>query len=773
MKFFFIIFLTFIITSTYADNKWLQHYNPVWTTQSRNSSESMPCGGGDIGMNVWVENDEVLFYISRSGIFDENNVFPKLGRVRLSFSPNPFKGASFQQELKLEKGYIEIQAKKGNQHTTIQLWANIYTPVIEVSIQSNQELTFYATYENWRNTPLVWNLPGQERASIAFRDAPMKAVIQPDSIMFHDQGVLWYHQNQKWTLFDITVNQEALARIKDKLWNPLKYLTFGGYMEGKDLVKDQITRGHYIDTPYQGFRLKSKSPQKKHLLNIYCHTEQTPHITTWKSHLFQLQNSFIAKANMEKERSQKWWQDFWNRSHIIINPDSATKESQSWQVGRNYQLFRYQLGCNAYGKSPTKFNGGLFTFDPSLVDPKYPFTPDHRDWGGGTHTAQNQRLVYWPMLKNGDTDLLESQLNFYLNALPNAEARVKHYWGHEGACFTEQIEWFGLPMVASYGWNRPPFLHPGIQDNMWIDYEWDTVLEFCKMALDMYFYTQKDINKYIPLIEKCLLFFDKHYQYLAAQRSRTFLDGNGKLILYPSTGCETYKMAYNASNTIAALKSVTTSLLNLPDNYLTQEKRKYWKEFLNRIPEIPLRECNGHITIAPAVTWQRINNIEIPQLYPVFPWGLYGIGLPNLDIAINTWKYGVDTPEQKHYISWHQDAIFCARLGLTEEAKSITLKKMTDSNRRFPTFWGPGHDWVPDHNWGGSGMIGVQEMLLQSVGDKIYLFPAWPQEWDVDFKLHAPHNTIIECRLEKGNINYLRVTPKEREKDIILILGRK
>lgn len=773
MKFFFIIFLTFIITSTYADNKWLQHYNPVWTTQSRNSSESMPCGGGDIGMNVWVENDEVLFYISRSGIFDENNVFPKLGRIRLSLSPNPFKGASFQQELKLEKGYIEIQAKKGNQHTTIQLWTNIYTPVIEVSIQSNQELTFYATYENWRNTPLVWNLPGQERASIAFRDAPMKAVIQPDSIMFHDQGVLWYHQNQKWTLFDITVNQEALARIKDKLWNPLKYLTFGGYMEGKDLVKDQIVRGHYIDTPYQGYRLKSKRPQKKHLLNIYCHTEQTPHITTWKSHLFQLQNSFIAKANIEKDRSQKWWQEFWNRSHIIINPDSATKESQSWQVGRNYQLFRYQLGCNAYGKSPTKFNGGLFTFDPSLVDPKYPFTPDHRDWGGGTHTAQNQRLVYWPMLKNGDTDLLESQLNFYLNALPNAEARVKHYWGHEGACFTEQIEWFGLPMVASYGWNRPPFLHPGIQDNMWIDYEWDTVLEFCKMALDMYFYTQKDINKYIPLIEKCLLFFDKHYQYLAAQRNRTFLDGNGKLILYPSTGCETYKMAYNASNTIAALKSVTTSLLNLPDNYLTQEKRKYWKEFLNRIPEIPLRECNGHITIAPAVTWQRINNIEIPQLYPVFPWGLYGIGLPNLDIAINTWKYGVDTPEQKHYISWHQDAIFCARLGLTEEAKSITLKKMTDSNRRFPTFWGPGHDWVPDHNWGGSGMIGVQEMLLQSVGDKIYLFPAWPQEWDVDFKLHAPHNTIIECRLEKGNINYLKVTPKEREKDIILILGRK
>ena len=29
-----------------------------WTTPSKNSSESMPCGGGDIGMNVWVENGD-------------------------------------------------------------------------------------------------------------------------------------------------------------------------------------------------------------------------------------------------------------------------------------------------------------------------------------------------------------------------------------------------------------------------------------------------------------------------------------------------------------------------------------------------------------------------------------------------------------------------------------------------------------------------------------------------------------------------------------------
>src|SRR6476659_6924089 len=88
--------------STSAQNKTeLDKNNITWTTQSKNSSESMPCGGGDIGLNVWVENNELLFYIARSGTFDETNALLKLGRVRVKLSPNPFEGNSFQQQLVL------------------------------------------------------------------------------------------------------------------------------------------------------------------------------------------------------------------------------------------------------------------------------------------------------------------------------------------------------------------------------------------------------------------------------------------------------------------------------------------------------------------------------------------------------------------------------------------------------------------------------------------------------------------------------------------------
>ncbi len=87
-----------------------ESYNPVWTTQSKNASESMPCGGGSIGLNVWVENNDLLIYISKSDAFEENNTLNKLGRLRISISPNPFENAGFRQELKLNDGYISINS---------------------------------------------------------------------------------------------------------------------------------------------------------------------------------------------------------------------------------------------------------------------------------------------------------------------------------------------------------------------------------------------------------------------------------------------------------------------------------------------------------------------------------------------------------------------------------------------------------------------------------------------------------------------------------------
>ncbi|MBK0370882.1 DUF5703 domain-containing protein [Flavobacterium agrisoli] len=759
--------LFFITLLAKAQIPVLNNYNQIWSTQSNNSSESMPLGGGDIGLNVWVENNDLYFYFSRSGTFDEHNTLLKLGRVKVSLSPNPFQGnQGFRQELDLEEGCVKISQND----TKIKLWVDVFNPVIYADIESEQPVRMTVSYENWRH----FNRPSKGKANNAnsYKWAPQGEIFTfKDSVAFDKNSIQFYHKNRAETVFDVTVKQQKMESVKDQMMNPLSHLTFGGMLLGNNLKGDGTYEGKYQSTDFKGYKLSSLKASKKHDFKIVLETVQSENISTWKTNLqSRITSSSKNKTNAEKQ-TLAWWKNYWNRSFIYTQKSKVEKDSV-YQIGQNYQLFRYMLGCNAYGKYPTKFNGGLFTVDPVFTNKDLDFTPDFRNWGGGTMTQQNQRLVYFPMVKSGDFDMMKSQLDYYLRLQKNAELRSKVYWNHNGASFTEQLENFGLPNPAEYEWKRPADYDPGMEYNAWLEYEWDTVLEFCQMMLQQKEYANENIQKYNGFIISCLRFFDEHYQYLAKQRGRKALDGNGKLILFPGSGAETYKMANNANSTISALTVITENLLNFSENQLSKEEVEYLKSFQKRIPPLNFGQIENHKVLVPAKSWERINNTEVPQLYPVYPWGIYGIGKQDLQTALNTWKYDADAIKFRSHIGWKQDNIFSARLGLTPEAAKYNLLKMANSERRFPAFWGPGFDWVPDHNWGGAGMIGMQEMLLQESDGKIYLFPAWPKDWNVHFKLHATQNTTVEVELLNGELKLLKVTPKEREKDIINLLGK-
>ncbi len=747
-----------------AQNNPLANNNVIWTSQSNNSSESMPCGGGDIGLNVWVEKGEVYAYLSKSGTFDENNTLLKLGRVKLKLSPNPFEGGVFKQELVLKDGFVLISGTKGRASVQVKVWVDVFKPIVNFEVKSNVPILTEASYESWRFEDRVTK--GRENNQNSYKWAPQGEVKTfKDEVLFDGNSVEFYHQNKPNTVFDVVVKQQGLEQYASQLYNPLKNLIFGGVMHGDEMVPSGNYSGMYLNVPFKGWRLKSSRKTKSQLITVSFKTANVELFSSYLRELGMLKYKSKAAYAEAKESTKQWWNAYWNRSFIDIN----AKDSLANQVGRNYQLFRYMLGCNAFGTSPTKFNGGLFTFDPQLTDTTLKYTPDFRNWGGGTHTAQNQRLVYWPMLKSGDFEMMKSQFDFYKRILKTAELRTEAAWGHSGASFTEQIENFGLPNPAEYGWKRPPGFNKGMEYNAWLEYQWDTVLEFCLMILETERFAGKDIEEYMPLIGSCISFFKEHYLYIAKERGSKAVDANGHLILYPGSAAETYKMANNATSTIAGLQTILTRLLEREK--ITDIQRNDWKALLKMIPPLSFRAFNGHPTISPAKTWERINNVESPQLYPVFPWGMYGVGKPGLDTAINTFRYDADVLKFRSHVGWKQDNIFAARLGLTTEAANLTLQKMKDSERRFPAFWGPGFDWTPDHNWGGSGMIGLQEMLVQYDGKKIYLLPAWPKDWDVHFKLHAPYQTTVEAVVKDGKLQSLKVLPEERTKDVVNMLN--
>lgn len=706
-------------TSLYA-GKTVADYKPkdyVWTTQSQNSSGSMPCGGHDVGMNVWVENGDILFYVSKSGMLDENNTLLKAGRFRLNIKGQPFSGTDFEQRLCLDDGAIYIKGKG----ISIRLWADVYQPKVFVEMNATHKADATLSYESWRYKDRPVTKAECQQGSYKW-NIPADCTTFADSIKAAKSSIDFWHTNRSYTVFDYTVSREGLDTIKDELYNPIGGKTFGGSITMPGFKFTGTSTGTYASTDYKAWHY-SATGIRQATVSIDLYTGETA--------------STALSAKKSKAQSTKWWHQFWQRSFI-------TAEGEGAAMARNYELFRYMLGCNAYGEYPTKFNGSLFTFDPVYADPKCPFTPDFRKWGGGTMTAQNQRLVYWPMLKSGDTDMMKAQFDTYLRMLPNATRRTKFYWNHDGASFSEQIENCGLPNPTEYGKHKPGD-DPGMDRNAWLEYQWDTALEFCSMIMQAHKYSGMDIAEYEPLIRQTLIFFDEHYQYIAKKLGVKPLNADGKLMLYPSSGCETYKMAYNPSSVIAALKTVAEQWIEYKGDSLNN--------FLSRIPPIPLRTIEGDTCIAPAIVWARIQNIETPQLYPVFPWRVYGMGRDNLHIARNTYLKDPHAVEMHSTKGWKQDNIWAACLGLTDEAFKLNREKLADGPYRFPAFWNPGYDWAPDCNKGGASMIGLQEMLLQEKPDGgLLLFPAWPKNINAKFRLKATGGRTVEAEIKNGTI---------------------
>jgi hypothetical protein len=793
MKNVYLLIFIFIATATLwgSDKSSLSKYDVEWFSQSRNASESMPFGGGDIGCNAWVENNNLMLYIQRSGCFSENGEYLKLGRVRINLTPNPFEGGiKFSQRLDLNNGQIIIKAEdKQHNNVFITLWTDIFTHSIHIDIKSDRRIAYEASYENWRFEDKLLTDDNRGRfGCFGLEGYPGQVIKKKDECSFADNKILFYHHNAEHTLSpEVMIEQQGLTKYAKSITNNISNLTFGGMLFAENSEQLGTSDGVYCGTPFKAWSIKSKSPLKHHHIILATFKEQTADLGLWKNKLDSVCNKVKLSAG-NKARNIQWWHDFWKRSYIYISGQD-NKDSLMWQMGKNYQLMRYELACNLYGDYPSKFNGGNFTFDPILVDKNMKHDPDWRQWGGDVFTAQNQRLLYWPMLKSGDFDGMKSQFNLYEWGLPGAMAKVKESFNHEGAMYCEYANAPGLDFGAGWGWDKSakqrvrgeeiPFgdsrananntygelVEHGIMANGAIAYHWESQVENAFMMLEYHRFTGNNIDRYMPFIKQSLLFFDKHYQIREQMRTGKPLDNNGKLVFFPSTSCESYRGATNPTDLISGIRACLDYLTTADDLHLSTEDKDYFSGYLNRLPAINIGTFKGDTIIEPAVSYLKYQNVECPQFYPLFPFNLYDLNSQEMPYFRNAWKYG--TFPKNMIISWHQDGIFYARMGMVKEAKEYLEKKLKNSGRRFPTFWGPGHDWTPDHNWGGSAMIGVQEMLLQTNGDKIYLLPSWPKDVDVTFKLHAPHNTVVECVYQNGAIKKLSVTPKYRSKDII------
>lgn len=97
--------------------------------------------------------------------------------------------------------------------------------------------------------------------------------------------LLFYHRNAEETVFDVAVAQQGMNEVKSQMMNPLKNLTFGGYLSGENLEYIGTSDSVYAGTDYRAWGFRSLKASKKHHFSVVLHTEQTETVTQWEQGL--------------------------------------------------------------------------------------------------------------------------------------------------------------------------------------------------------------------------------------------------------------------------------------------------------------------------------------------------------------------------------------------------------------------------------------------------------------------------------------------------------
>lgn len=712
-------------------SKKLSAYNVIWDSPSTSGSmESMPIGNGDITSNIWVEkNGDLMLYIGKSDSWSEGTRLLKLGRLRISLTPNPFAtGAQFKETLDLHKGLIDISTGEKGSEVNIKIWIDANNPVGHIDINSAKSLSLTCTTELLRPQPFVLT-SGADPIAGSFRgvvDGPVRPTESADTLLSRKDAIVWAHRNDI-SMYPLILKHQNVEHLIDKYPDPYKNLTFGALVSAKGM---EATNDSTIT---------SISPAKKWDLSFYGLTAQTPSLTDWEKQLTELSTKIGNEDPATGLRKHEaWWDNFWNRSWIFISGDEDAEK-----VTRAYLLQRYLMACQSRGKYPVKFNGGNLTFDYNGLN------GDYRRWGPG-YWHQNCRLYYWPLAASGDFDLKKPWFDMYINALPLQSDITREYYGHDGAFYPETMNFFGMYIQDDWGWNNPG----KASQTRWIRYHYNGALELLAEMIDMYEYTRdEEFAKHyiVPFATQVIKFFMNHWTQI-----------DNKYSFIPSNSLEQFWDCLNPIDYIAGLTYDIDLLKKFPSHIIGPELRAEWDKCLSLLPAIPMTPDKNRLL--PAEEYGEPRNFENPECYAIFPYKLYGITKPNFEVALNTFnarKFNQST-------CWSQDPIQAPLLGLTELSKECLLKNIAalDSAVRFPVFWKPGSDYIPDLDNGGAFAMGLQQMLLQDADGKILILPAFPKEWDVDFKLHAHDRTTVRVRKKGSKIEKIDVIPSIRTTDL-------
>lgn len=429
-----------------------------------------------------------------------------------------------------------------------------------------------------------------------------------------------------------------------------------------------------------------------------------------------------------------WWGMFWKQSGVRV-PEPA--------VQRHYDLVQYFYGAaSRRGAKPMPLQG-VWTADEGTLPP----------WKGDYHHDLNTQLTYWAYLAAGHFEEGAAFLDFMWDLLPEHRRFAKEFYGTPGAAVPGVM---GLDGKALAGWSQYA-LSP--VNAAWVAQAFDLHWRY---TMDETFLRER-AYPYLTALAEC-------YEALLKPGQ------DGKLKLPLSSSPEIHDnsikawLTPNSNFDLALLRWHFGALSDMAATVGEAGKAAHWKDILARLDELAVDEKTNVLKVSPAEMLTESHRHH-SHLMAIHPLGLITVEGSERDRAIIDRSLAqqeqLGTSQWCGYsFSW--TACMAARAlkpELAHKNLDIFLEAFLSRNGfhingdqtkgQYSNFhYRP---FTLEGNF--AAAQAVHEMLLQSWGGTLRIFPAVPAAWgDVQFqRLRAEGGYEVTAQRKDGKTVWVAV----------------
>jgi alpha-L-fucosidase 2 len=428
-----------------------------------------------------------------------------------------------------------------------------------------------------------------------------------------------------------------------------------------------------------------------------------------------------------------WWKQFWATSTVNV-PDAA--------VQQQYVLDKYFYGSASRKGAPPMPLQSVWTADEGGLPP----------WKGDYHNDLNTELMYLAAPEAGLFDQGGSFLDFNWKLLPVYQRFARSFYNVPGAVVPGVEALDGQPLGGWAQYAFSPTLGAWIAQSFYL--HWRYTMDPVFLRTRAYPFTEQIGTALLALL-------------------KPGADGKLKLPLSssPEYSGDSMKawLPPNSNFDLALLHFVYSALAEMADAEKNPVAAARWRNVLTKLDDFSVE--NGKLTLAPGIPFAESHR-HLSHLIAIHPLGLLTIdGGPEqrqlIDRSVDDFL-SKGTQEWTGYTySWV--ACLLARIGRGDQALQYLQSYLRGFI--FPNGFhvngdqsGTGLSGSNDHPFTLEGnflaMQSVQEMLLQSWGNQVRIFPAVPSTWkDVSFEnLRAEGGYIVSAKSRNGHTVCIRVT---------------